>query len=138
LLDDAEVFVATEDLERAATYARQAVQLVITTDEPYLSNYVCWWGSLAGFAEIVLPACEQAVEFADETEKAFVRDSRGLARALTGDIAGAIEDFKAYVEWSQVDEAYEQLVSKREAWISELEAGRDPFNQETLEALRDE
>ena len=60
------------------------------------------------------------------------RDSRGLARALTGDYAGAIEDFEYYVEHSGNDTS----VAKREAWIAELEAGRNPFDDETLETLR--
>ncbi|NIN97300.1 MAG: hypothetical protein GTN93_19500, partial [Anaerolineae bacterium] len=46
-------------------------------------NLVCLWGSLDDQAERVLPECEQAVEL--EPDNGSYRDSRGLARALTGD-----------------------------------------------------
>jgi WD40 repeat protein len=101
-------------------------------------NTLCWYGSLLGQAAEVLDACEYAVEQADESHKANYRDSRGLARALTGDYAGAIEDLRAFVEWAQGRDELESLRLKREAWIIELEAGRNPFDAQTLQALRNE
>ena len=53
-----------------------------------------------------------------------------------GDYQGAIEDFKFFVEWSKEHNAYEQHGSKRVTWIAELEAGRNPFDSATLQALR--
>lgn len=58
-------------------------------------NALCWDGSLQKQAADVLPACEQAVAFAPEDGN--IRHSRGLARALTGNYQGAIEDFEAYI-----------------------------------------
>ncbi|NIO70145.1 MAG: hypothetical protein GTN71_14240, partial [Anaerolineae bacterium] len=52
--------------------------------------------------------------------------------------SGAIEDFEFYVEWSKENDRYEQRGTKREAWIAELEAGRNPFDEATLEELRNE
>ena len=57
---------------------------------------------------------------------------------MTGDCAGAIEDFKFFVEQSEKAGGLEHLRSEREAWITELEAGRNPFDKETLEALGSE
>jgi hypothetical protein len=68
----------------------------------------------------------------------MILDSRGLAHALTGDYSGAIEDFQAFVEWSKEEGVYEDYGKKRDAWIVELQAGRNPFDKETLQALRDE
>jgi WD40 repeat protein len=138
LLENAEAIAEEGDLEKAETFARHAFQLAVEVEEPWASNQVCWSGSIGGFAEIVLPACEQAVELADETERAYYSDSRGLARALTGDYAGALEDFRVFMEWSKLNDAYERYGAKREAWIQELEGGRNPFDEETLEALRNE
>ncbi len=59
-------------------------------------NTLCWFGSLWGYATAVLDACERAVELAPENGD--YHDSRGLARALTGDYEGAIEDFEFYIE----------------------------------------
>jgi tetratricopeptide (TPR) repeat protein len=102
------------------------------------ANGVCWIGTLAGAAAEVLPDCERAVTLADGHEVGFFRDSRGLARALTGDVRGAIEDFSAFVEWAQGRAEYEPLMAKRRTWMAELEAGRNPFDAATIYALRAE
>ena len=118
--------------EKAAAALTQAATLAAETNNPVLSNSVCRSGGMGGFAEIVLPACEHAVRLADDEHLADCRDSRGLARALTGDYAGAVEDFRYFVaHWED-----EELVAQRQAWIAELEADRNPFDEETLEALR--
>jgi peroxiredoxin len=103
-----------------------------------LWNNLCWFGSLWGYAAEVFEACEKGVELADAEAVAAHRDSRGVARALTGDYAGAIEDFEVFVAWTKENGQYEEYGSKREAWIAELQAERNPFDEETLEALRDE
>ena len=92
-------------------------------------------GSTHSRARDVLFAGERAVEM--EPRNGFYQDTRGLARALTGDTAGAIEDFRAFLEWGR-GQMTEELLARRETWIRELEAGRDPFDPETLEQLRDD
>lgn len=100
-----------------------------------LANGVCWYGSLDGRPADVLPACERAVALLPDQGE--VRDSRGLARALTGDRPGAIDDFSAFVAWARQDTARAPHAAVREAWIAALRAGRDPFDAATLHALRD-
>ena len=99
-------------------------------------NETCWAAALDGLAREVLPECERAVELAPEGDVAKYRDSRGLARALAGDPAGAIEDFRAFVEWARPRDPSEQFTAKRRAWIAALEAGRDPFDTATVSDLR--
>lgn len=104
---------------------------------PALWNDLCWFGSLHGRAEQVLFACERAVErlpasAASSEHRANHRDSRGLARALTGDVDGAIEDFRAAVEqWKPGTSG----VHMRQGWIEELRAGENPFTEAVLEDL---
>jgi tetratricopeptide (TPR) repeat protein len=130
------------DYDEALAALRRAVELdpeIETREEVDLArtyNQVCWRGSLDGWAEKVLPICERVVELMPD-DAGYV-DSRGLARALTGDYAGAIDDFWFYVEWSRQTGLKPDRSSKREAWISELEAGRNPFDEATLEDLRHE
>jgi hypothetical protein len=81
-------------------------------------------------------ACQRAVEL--EPENGSLRDTRGLARALTNDYKGAIEDFKFFLEWEKKAEMPPEYVRQRQRWIQDLEAGRNPFTPETLEALRNE
>ncbi|MEM7066526.1 MAG: TIR domain-containing protein [Cyanobacteria bacterium P01_B01_bin.77] len=92
-------------------------------------NALCWHGSLHGYAVQVLDACEQAV--ARAPANGGILDSRGLARALTGDIEGAIADFQVFVDWTDDDDARLQ----RQEWIKALKAGKTPFTSEVLKSL---
>ncbi len=94
-------------------------------------NALCWTGSRTEHAAEVLPACERAVVLADGMWIRWARDSRGLARALTGDLPGAIEDFEAYVAATSNDERR----SQRQGWIDALRRGENPFTPEVLRAL---
>jgi tetratricopeptide (TPR) repeat protein len=97
-------------------------------------NYLCWFGSLNNSASLVLDACEKAVTLASPEDKGSYQDSRGVARALTGNMGGAIEDFQAFISWTKndVDKA------KRQGWIESLRAGNNPFSPEVLEKLKTE
>ncbi len=100
-------------------------------------NNLCWLGSTWGYAAEVLGACEKAVDLASEQNDGWLsgyRDSRGLARALTGDTKGAIDDFQAFTD-SPYNVGYK---AKRQGWVEALQSGEDPFTQEVLEALRTE
>jgi tetratricopeptide (TPR) repeat protein len=116
----------------AAYAVTQDVRLATMTHAPGPANYLCWEGSLAGFADFIIKACELAVRLAPDN--GGFRDSRGLARALTGDLQGAIEDFRFFLEWGSGREPEKEL-DRRRAWIAELEAGRNPFDRATLESL---
>jgi hypothetical protein len=107
--------------------------------DPTLKSFInyeyalCWVGSFSGAASEVLGACEQTVNGVEgEESKAISRDSRGLARALTGNIAGAIEDFQAFVDWTPDEEKKAQ----RQQWIEALQKGENPFTPEVLEQLQ--
>ena len=60
-----------------------------------------------------------------------------LARALTGKVAGAIEDFTAFVESARDNVQLADRTADREGWIAALREGRNPFDATTLAALRD-
>jgi len=104
-------------------------------------NALCWRGATWNQATLVLDACETAVKLAPND--GGIRDSRGLARALTGDIPGTIEDFEFAVERAKQASAgrESEFVTIREAWIAALKAGADPtevFDEATLEMLKGE
>ncbi len=123
-----------DDYQQAIADLTKAIELDPQNADSW--NGLCWTGSLAGLATQVMDACDQAVELTPDD--GVIRHNRGLARALTGDYQGSIEDFKFFIEWSKQNGLYEQHGRKREAWITELEAGRNPFDEATLEELRKE
>ena len=99
-------------------------------------NSLYWDGSLAGFATDVMAAYERAVAL--EPDHGGIRDSRGVARALTEDYPGAISDFQQYLEWGPKNGQSEEQIRQRRDWIRMLQANQNPFNKELLKLLRDQ
>ncbi|AVH72605.1 nSTAND1 domain-containing NTPase [Nostoc sp. 'Lobaria pulmonaria (5183) cyanobiont'] len=116
--------------EALADYT-EALKLDPKVEIPISSwNALCWDGSLQKQAADVLPACEQAVAFAPKNGN--IRDSRGLARALTGNTQGAIQDFEAYI--AQSDD--KDRKAQRQRWVKDLRAGKNPFTDAELKKLQ--
>ncbi|MCB0229917.1 MAG: hypothetical protein KDH90_12460 [Anaerolineae bacterium] len=102
-------------------------------------NALCWhgavYGALHGSADRVITICEELVDTADTTAPYYLtlrHDIRGVARALTGKIDGAIEDFEYFVD-NGGDHA-----SQRQEWIDRLRAGEpvtDVLDEATLRQL---
>jgi hypothetical protein len=95
-------------------------------------NTVCWFGSLRNFAQRVLSFCERAVQLDPGNNN--IRDSRGVARALTGNVVGAIEDFRAYSGDASNSAASR---NQRRGWADALQAGTPP-EQVLSESVRAE
>jgi tetratricopeptide (TPR) repeat protein len=97
-------------------------------------NLMCWYGSVLGHAQEALEFCDRAV--ASRPEDPGIRDSRGLARALTGNLHGAIEDFQAFVDKYEVaDPGDKKMKSQRQAWIKALSVQQNPFTPPVLAGL---
>jgi TonB family protein len=91
---------------------------------------LCWYGSLWEQAAEVLWTCDHVVAVAPNQARARV--ARGIARALTGDTQGAIDDLSAAANWTMSD----QERSERLAWVASLRAGQNPFTVGVLASLR--
>ena len=115
--------------EAIASYEK-AERIDSTQISAFNWNKLCRDGSLDQKAADVMFACEKAVAMSPQDGK--IIDSRGLARALTGNIEGAIADFLVYVEWTRNEEKKAQ----RQQWIKALQAGENPFTDKLLEELR--
>jgi tetratricopeptide (TPR) repeat protein len=92
-------------------------------------NNLCWYGSLRGEAEVVMPACEKAVQLAPND--ANQRGNLGIAKALTGDTEGAIQAFETFLELSE-DEGAKEIV---QGYIDTLRAGENPFTDAEIKRL---
>jgi tetratricopeptide (TPR) repeat protein len=95
-------------------------------------NQLCWYGSLREHAVDVMYACENAVKLAPENGSTW--DSRGLAKALTGDLKGAIADFETAIKLITDDDTRLQ----RLRWLDALRNEQNPFAKEVLKKLLDE
>lgn len=130
LLRDGENLVRRGEVKRAlSVYAEAEILNSPLSVSAGDWNTLCWFGSLWGQAADVIDACNKAVELAPKQEE--FRDSRGLARALSGDIEGAIEDFQVFVDETE-DQSRKYL---RQSWINSLRRGQNPFTPEQLKQL---
>jgi WD40 repeat protein len=129
-----------EDQKTAENIYSHLMEKNSTSSDGEISNNICWFGSLDGFAEKVKTACDQAISLATAKNNkdllASSYDSRGLARALSGDYSGAIKDFQFFVDYSKEAGFYDSLGQQREIWLKNLQAGKNPFTPEVLSALR--
>ena len=120
------------EIDEAISAYKEAQQI-----NPYLEisayfwNTLCWYGCLENWAADVLFAGEKAVEL--ESDNGNYRDTRGLARALTGNLEGAIEDFQVALE-SEVPNDEEK--QQRQGWLEVLRRGENPITEEVLASLR--
>ena len=112
------------DLRRARTLAPRRSEFAVT---------LCWQMSVARMANEALSECADAA--ADDGK---ARDAMGLANALLGRRTRAAEHFEAFLAWtdSQGGECRAAHEDSRRRWVEALRAGEDPFDDETLWALR--
>lgn len=120
-------------LKKAQTALADAQKLGQTPEiSVQLWNKIGWLGTVWGKTADFVYSCDQAV--AADPSMLEVRDTRGVARALSGNVAGAIEDFEAFVSVSEAGEPK----SRRLRWIQALKKGDNPFTPKELEELRRE
>jgi WD40 repeat protein len=130
--------------EALATFSQLAglVGYKETTVSSRQWNMLCWQGSLRGLAKDVLFGCDNAIAAAlREGRNKYAQlytDSRAVARALTGNVEGAIADLETFVKWCKEDGECGEALQRREQWLDQLRHGGNPFDTQTLEALRNE
>jgi WD40 repeat protein len=112
----------------------------------YYWSVLCWSGCLNGRAVDVMHAGQQAVD--RQSDNANFYDVRGLAKALTGDREGAIQDFESFLAragkrpgfhgrpGSIQERSWEVYMARVAGWISSLRAGKTPFTPEEMNYLR--
>jgi tetratricopeptide (TPR) repeat protein len=130
LIEKGENLVKEGKVQEALDAFEKAKQFEATWKIPQKSwNTLCWYGALHEGAKTVISACDTAVALAPGNGD--VRDSRGLARALTGNTAGAIADFQAFIKGTDWAEGKKQ----RQGWIDALKKGEKPFTEKELDKL---
>jgi TonB family protein len=132
-----EALARAERLIRRGEYQEAVTEFnAAQTSDPRLSSSrsfwypLCWHGTLWNHAADVLAGCDDLVALAPEDVSA--RRARGMARAVTGDFAGAIADFEVALR-GPVDAGIARVLQE---WIGELRADRNPVTARVLESLR--
>lgn len=147
-LDIAQTRLNQKDGPAAAAAFRESARLATANDndDAELAHLVCLTGVVSRHAQEVLDACDRAVELSPDSGP--FHSARGIARAMTGDRTGAVEDLQAFVGWASSsglflpDRVYSDAgaldvdaVIRRREWITELAGGRDPFTPRVMSAI---
>ena len=98
-------------------------------------NRLCWEAVLHDKAQKVLGACKEAVAL--EKDNATFRDSRGVAKAMAGELDGMIDDFQAYVDWAP-GTLPDKRIERRKSWTEKLEKSGNPCSPPNRGRLLDE
>ena len=114
----------------------EAVKTAARTKDMTLNNAIAWWGTLDGFADVVLPACDVAIREAPVYAKPGMLDTRGVALACTGKLREAADDLQKFVDSEKTMDPDSENGKQRGAWVAELRKGHNPIDKKTLEALR--
>jgi tetratricopeptide (TPR) repeat protein len=129
-IEKGENLVKEGEVQEAVKAFEKAKQFDATWKIPPKSwQRLCKYRVLYGEAKTAISACDTAVALAPGNVE--VRNSRGVARALTGDTAGAIADFQAFIKGTNSAEDKKQ----RQGWIDALKKGEKPFTEKELAKL---
>lgn len=104
----------------------EAIKLL--PDNASLLNDFCWYGGLLEVSAEVSRACEEAVRM--DPDNGDFHDSYGVVLALQERRDDAIREFQKYIQLSD-NQAPDEALQLRRAWIKDLEEGRTPFDAET-------
>ena len=128
----------------AAIKEFKAAQLIDTGLEidADIWDLLSWVGVLYNQVGEILCASEKATHA--NSNLPIYRDTRGIVRALTGDLQGAIEDFESVLEELSgmiYNGVYRVIgspddVQRRQEWLKTLRMGQNPFTPKVLESLR--
>jgi tetratricopeptide (TPR) repeat protein len=108
-------------------------------------DLLCWAGVLYNQAEEIRYVSDKATHSNSDWPIYF--DTRGLVKALTGDLQGAIEDFESVLRTMDDNTIYKSAYKtlglagdrqQRQEWLEALRLEQNPFTPEELEELRRE
>lgn len=116
--------------------AEEVVEAIVEFGDAGVNSDVCWAGAIYGVADIVIDACEQAVTL--NPDVSYYYESRGVARALMGEMSAAGADLKMAIEIAREGQQGADRIEMWQAWAQQIEQGQNPFDQQTLNQLRDD
>lgn len=108
-------------------------------DEWWAHSHRCFYTTiLTGESEPVLDSCDRSIEL-EPTSPGVAYDRRAIARAVAGDLDGALADLAQAIEfeerrdWRGYSRSQQQA---RYAWLEALRSGENPIDDEELRLER--
>ncbi|NMF59197.1 WD40 domain-containing protein [Pseudanabaena yagii] len=102
---------------------------------------LCWYGAIYNSASQVIFACDNAINL--EPNNLNILRSRAIARTITNNKKGAIEDLRKYIYQQQSDQPKSFLLLSKifkngdeQVWLDALQQGKNPFTPEKLSEWR--
>lgn len=130
LFADAQNLLKAGDRSQARVYFQKASNASAKSQDSQHLNSLCWNGAKAGFGSEILPSCDHAISLHPKSHA--YRDSRGLARALTGDFSGASEDFQYWIDSNEKDPKKAKSLAIRKQMMAAIK----DKNADEIENLR--
>ncbi len=111
--------------------------LALAPDHSDARLALCWAHALDKQPQLALPHCDAAVH---RDANARSREARALVYAQLGRLPNAANDLQAFLDWlaRQPERLRARYASTRAEWLQALKAGKNPFDDATLERLRRE
>ena len=100
----------------------------------YLSSlwrFGCLWEN----APEIIEVCDSLIDVLPLELEGPIVDTRGTARALTGDYERAVQDFTTFIVWARQRGVPAPHLARRRQWIKSLEQGCNPFSEANLREL---
>lgn len=137
LLQLAEQSARRGDFEEAMVKFRAAEDRGLDPTEKVINlalNEICIPGVLQGYGAEIIEACNYAIENAlSEEDRMMGYLLRGIAHASIDDLVEAHEDLDTVAKI--LIERGEEILPNLEGWITDLENGTNPFNEEMLKEM---
>lgn len=130
----ARIYLLIKDYTHALEDIRELTK--IKPQDPGYWNLLCWWSSLEGDLKEAVYAGNRAVEI--EESNTSYRDSRGIAYGLSGDFEKAIDDLKFFLDNFDSEKFPSVNLEGRKEWVASMEQGKNPFDEDIIQALRNE
>jgi hypothetical protein len=126
-------YLALYEGEAARSDFQRAQQIGVTRAEAWRAT--CWAFALEQQPQAALPYCEAS---AARDATGWSLDTRAIVYAELGRYADAVNEFENFLRWLDTQPAAmrEMFTPSRRAWVETLRGGKNPFDAETLNALR--
>jgi hypothetical protein len=105
--------------------------IAVLPDQWWPHSHRCFYNAMLADAVLALDSCDRSIALAPD-DPAVAYERRAIARAMTGDRAGAIADLQvSLAAYARNDDTPWQIAVRRR-WLETLQGGGDPFTPDEI------